>query len=95
LMTQEMGKTFSAAKAEVVKCAGAGRFYAENAERFLADEPVDANAVGAGRAYTRYQPLLVGSDAVERIVGDPRVQAATLTAARVPDARSPQPPVAT
>jgi succinate-semialdehyde dehydrogenase/glutarate-semialdehyde dehydrogenase len=141
LMTTEMGKTFTAAKAEVAKCAAACRFYAEHAERFLADEPTDADAVGATQAYARYQPLgpvlavmpwnfplwqvirfaapalmagntgllkhasnvpqtalylgevfhragfpagafqtlLVGSDAVERILTDRRVRAATLT----------------
>jgi succinate-semialdehyde dehydrogenase/glutarate-semialdehyde dehydrogenase len=57
LMTTEMGKTFAAAQAEVEKCAKACRFYAEHAEAFLADEPVDAAAVGARRAYARYQPL--------------------------------------
>src|SRR3954453_3463369 len=57
LLTLEMGKTLTAAKAEVVKCAKACRFYAERAERFLADEPADADAVGARRAYARYQPL--------------------------------------
>jgi succinate-semialdehyde dehydrogenase/glutarate-semialdehyde dehydrogenase len=51
LMTQEMGKTFAAAKAEVVKCASACRFYAEHAEQFLADEPVEPSSVGAVRAY--------------------------------------------
>ncbi|MEV4703055.1 NADP-dependent succinic semialdehyde dehydrogenase [Actinoplanes sp. NPDC049316] len=141
LMTLEMGKTYAAAKAEVVKCAKACRFYADHAETFLADEPADAEAVGAVRAYARYQPLgpvlavmpwnfplwqamrfaapalmagntgllkhasnvpqtalylgelftragfpagafqtlLVGSDAVEAILSDPRVRAATLT----------------
>jgi succinate-semialdehyde dehydrogenase/glutarate-semialdehyde dehydrogenase len=141
LMTLEMGKTYAAAKAEVVKCAAACRFYAEHAEQFLADEPADASAVNARRAYARYQPLgpvlavmpwnfplwqamrfaapalmagntgllkhasnvpqtalylgelfaragfpagafqtlLVGSDAVEAILADPRVRAATLT----------------
>jgi succinate-semialdehyde dehydrogenase/glutarate-semialdehyde dehydrogenase len=57
VMTTEMGKTFTAAKAEVGKCAAGCRFYAEHAERFLADEPGDAAAVTAIRAYTRYQPL--------------------------------------
>ncbi|HEX5595968.1 MAG TPA: NADP-dependent succinic semialdehyde dehydrogenase [Micromonosporaceae bacterium] len=57
LMTTEMGKTFAAAKAEVAKCAGACRFYAENAEEFLADESVDPTTVGATRAYFRYQPI--------------------------------------
>ncbi|MFC0099963.1 NADP-dependent succinic semialdehyde dehydrogenase [Micromonospora marina] len=141
LMTTEMGKTYAAAKAEVTKCATACRFYAGNAPRMLADEPADAAAVKAKRAYVRYQPigpvlavmpwnfplwqvmrfaapalmagntgllkhasnvpqtalyledlfrragfpegafttLLVGSDAVDRILSDPRVRAATLT----------------
>ncbi|MEU1846737.1 NADP-dependent succinic semialdehyde dehydrogenase [Micromonospora sediminicola] len=141
LMTTEMGKTYAAAKAEVTKCATACRFYAENAPKMLADEPADAAAVKAKRAYVRYQPigpvlavmpwnfplwqvmrfaapalmagntgllkhasnvpqtalyledvfrragfgegafttLLVGSDAVDRILSDPRVRAATLT----------------
>lgn len=57
LMTTEMGKTYPAAKAEVAKCATACRYYAGNAEEFLADEPVDAAAVGAVRAYVRYRPL--------------------------------------
>src|SRR5207302_9249734 len=36
----------------------ATRFYAEHAEWFLADEPVtDPSAVGASRAYARYEPL--------------------------------------
>ncbi|MEU5788879.1 NADP-dependent succinic semialdehyde dehydrogenase [Micromonospora purpureochromogenes] len=141
LMTTEMGKTYVAAQAEVAKCATACRFYAANAERMLADEPADAGAVKARRAFVRYQPigpvlavmpwnfplwqvmrfaapalmagntgllkhasnvpqtalyleelfrragfpegafttLLVGSEAVDRILSDPRVRAATLT----------------
>ena len=141
LMTTEMGKTRKAAAAEVVKCATAARFYAENAEAFLADVPVDAAAVSAGSAFVRWQPLgpvlaimpwnfplwqvmrfaapalmagnvgllkhasnvpqtalrleavfrsagfpegafqtlLIGSGAVERVLTDPRVKAATLT----------------
>ena len=57
MMTTEMGKTLKAAKAEAQKCAKACRFYAEHAEAFLADEPVDPSAVGAQRALTRYQPI--------------------------------------
>lgn len=141
IMTTEMGKTLAAAKAEATKCASGSRYYAEHAEAFLADEPADPSAVGATRAYTRYQPLgpvlavmpwnfplwqvvrfaapalmagnvgllkhasnvpqtalfledlfrragfpagafqtlLIGSNAVERVLRDPRVRAATLT----------------
>ncbi|MBV9351029.1 MAG: NADP-dependent succinic semialdehyde dehydrogenase [Mycobacterium sp.] len=57
MMTLEMGKTLASAKAEVLKCAKGFRFYAEHAEAFLADEPADAAAVGAAKAYARYQPL--------------------------------------
>ncbi|MFF0245701.1 NADP-dependent succinic semialdehyde dehydrogenase [Streptosporangium sandarakinum] len=57
LMTTEMGKTLAAARAEVAKCVKGMRYYAEHAEEFLADEPADAPAVGARRAYSRYQPL--------------------------------------
>jgi succinate-semialdehyde dehydrogenase/glutarate-semialdehyde dehydrogenase len=56
-MTTEMGKTLKAAKAEVTKCAYGCRFYADHAEAFLADEPVDAAAVKAHRAFVRYSPL--------------------------------------
>jgi succinate-semialdehyde dehydrogenase/glutarate-semialdehyde dehydrogenase len=140
-MTTEMGKTLVEARAEVAKCAMACRFFAEHAEGYLADEPVEGGLVGASRAYTRYQPLgpvlaimpwnfplwqamrfaapalmagnvgllkhasnvpqtalflqelftragfpdgsfqtlLIGSGAVERVLTDPRVRAATLT----------------
>jgi succinate-semialdehyde dehydrogenase/glutarate-semialdehyde dehydrogenase len=56
-MTTEMGKTLVSAKAEVGKCAKGLRFYADNAERFMAPEEVDAGAVGARRAYVTYQPI--------------------------------------
>jgi succinate-semialdehyde dehydrogenase/glutarate-semialdehyde dehydrogenase len=141
VMTTEMGKTIVSARAEVTKCAKGCRFYAQHAESMLADEPADAAAVGAQRAFVRYQPLgvvlavmpwnfplwqvirfaapalmagnvgllkhasnvpqtallleevfrragfpegafqtlLIGSGAVERILRDPRVKAATLT----------------
>jgi succinate-semialdehyde dehydrogenase/glutarate-semialdehyde dehydrogenase len=57
LMTTEMGKTLKAAKAEVTKCAAGCRYYATHAASLLADEPADAGAVKASRAYAVYQPL--------------------------------------
>ena len=138
IMTTEMGKTLQSAVDEAVKCAWVCRYYAENAERFLADEVVQTTA---SRSYIRYQPLgpvlavmpwnfpfwqvlrfaapalmagnvgllkhasivpqsalmieeifrragfpegafqtlLIGSQKVDRVLGDPRVMAATLT----------------
>ncbi|WP_407569730.1 NAD-dependent succinate-semialdehyde dehydrogenase [Deinococcus altitudinis] len=54
LATREMGKTLAAAVAEVKKCASGCRYYAQNAEKFLADEGV---VTEAERAYVTYQPL--------------------------------------
>jgi succinate-semialdehyde dehydrogenase/glutarate-semialdehyde dehydrogenase len=54
LMTVEMGKVRKAALAEIEKCAGCCRHYAENAERYLAPEPVKTDA---SRSEKRYQPL--------------------------------------
>jgi succinate-semialdehyde dehydrogenase / glutarate-semialdehyde dehydrogenase len=138
VMTTEMGKTYRSAVDEAAKCAWVCRYYAENAEKFLADELVETNAK---RSYIRYQPLgpvlavmpwnfpfwqvlrfaapalmagnvgllkhasivpqsallieeiflragfpegafqtlLIGSQKVDKVLGDPRVMAATLT----------------
>ncbi len=54
LMTMEMGKPLRSAIEEAVKCAWACRYYAENAERFLADEVVETAAT---KSYIHYQPL--------------------------------------
>ncbi len=54
LMTEEMGKTLAAAGSEVDKCAWVCDFYAENAARFLAQEPV---ATDASKSFIRYEPL--------------------------------------
>jgi len=138
VMTMEMGKTLRSAVDEATKCAWVCRYYAEHAEKFLADEVVET---GAKQSYIRYQPLgpvlavmpwnfpfwqvlrfaapalmagnvgllkhasivpqsalliedlfrragfpegafqtlLIGSKEVDKILGDPRVMAATLT----------------
>src|SRR5229473_15244 len=54
VMTTEMGKTFRSAVDEAAKCVWVCRYYAENAERFLADEMVETTA---SRSYIRYLPL--------------------------------------
>jgi succinate-semialdehyde dehydrogenase / glutarate-semialdehyde dehydrogenase len=54
LMTLEMGKPLKAAVAEALKSATGCRYYAENAERFLADEIVET---GAKRSFIRYLPI--------------------------------------
>src|SRR5438045_4087424 len=54
IITLEMGKLFQAAVEEVEKCVRGCRFYAENGERFLEDEPAQTDAA---RSYVRYEPL--------------------------------------
>ncbi|QNE45815.1 NADP-dependent succinic semialdehyde dehydrogenase [Glaciihabitans sp. INWT7] len=58
ILTIEMGKTLASARAEALKCAKNMRFYAANAEGFLADEVLDdPSSVGASSARAIYQPL--------------------------------------
>jgi succinate-semialdehyde dehydrogenase / glutarate-semialdehyde dehydrogenase len=54
IISLEMGKLLRAAVDEVDRCARGCRFYAENAERFLEDEPAQTSAA---RSFVRYQPL--------------------------------------
>jgi succinate-semialdehyde dehydrogenase/glutarate-semialdehyde dehydrogenase len=53
LMTLEMGKPLKAAVAEAMKCASGCRYYAQNAEKFLADVVIET---GARRSFVRYLP---------------------------------------
>src|SRR5260370_17871810 len=53
-MTLEMGKLFRASVEEIEKCARGCRYYAENAERFLEDEPAQTDA---RRSYLHYEPI--------------------------------------
>lgn len=58
IITLEMGKPIAQSRAEVAKSVKGMRFYAEQAPRFLADEPLaDPSAVGASAAVSRYRPL--------------------------------------
>ncbi|WP_412069378.1 NAD-dependent succinate-semialdehyde dehydrogenase [Rubrivirga sp. IMCC43871] len=54
LMTTEMGKPLAQAVAEAEKCAWVCRYYAEHAERYLADEP---RATEATKSVVAYEPL--------------------------------------
>lgn len=54
LITLEMGKVIREARAEIEKCAMLCRYYAENAEKHLADEIV---ATEGKKSYIRFEPL--------------------------------------
>jgi succinate-semialdehyde dehydrogenase/glutarate-semialdehyde dehydrogenase len=55
-MVIEMGKPLEQAKAEVRKCAGGFRYYAEHAEGLLQDTDVPGTAAKR-RSYVTYQPI--------------------------------------
>jgi len=58
IITIEMGRPIAGARAEILKCAKGLRFYADNAESFLAPEWLDdPSKVGASRAGTVYAPI--------------------------------------
>jgi succinate-semialdehyde dehydrogenase/glutarate-semialdehyde dehydrogenase len=54
ILTAEMGKTITAAIAEVKKCAAGCHFYAEHAEKMLRPDHI---ATSAKESYVLYQPL--------------------------------------
>ncbi|MEX0770627.1 MAG: NAD-dependent succinate-semialdehyde dehydrogenase [Balneolaceae bacterium] len=53
-MTLEMGKPISESRGEIHKCAWVCEFYAENAERFLADELIETDAT---ESFVSYDPI--------------------------------------
>jgi succinate-semialdehyde dehydrogenase/glutarate-semialdehyde dehydrogenase len=54
LMTEEMGKTLDEGRAEIEKCAVNCDWFAENAECYLANEPVDT---GDGETFVTFNPI--------------------------------------
>ena len=54
LMTEEMGKTLTDGRAEGEKCASHCDWFADHAQNYLADEPVD---IGGGEAFVTFNPL--------------------------------------
>lgn len=54
LMADEMGKPIGGGRAEVEKCAWVCRYYAENAESFLADVHIEADR---SKSYVHHEPL--------------------------------------
>jgi succinate-semialdehyde dehydrogenase/glutarate-semialdehyde dehydrogenase len=54
IMTAEMGKTIRSARDEAAKSALGCRYYAENAEAFLHDEPIQTEGA---TSYVTYQPI--------------------------------------
>ena len=54
LLTSEMGKPIVEAEAEIEKCAWTAAWFADNAERLLADEQIESTGT---QSYVRFQPL--------------------------------------
>jgi succinate-semialdehyde dehydrogenase/glutarate-semialdehyde dehydrogenase len=54
LMTEEMGKTVADGRAEIAKCATHCDWFADQAEHYLAKEPVD---IGGGETFVTFNPL--------------------------------------
>jgi succinate-semialdehyde dehydrogenase/glutarate-semialdehyde dehydrogenase len=54
LMTEEMGKTLDDGRAEIEKCAFQCDWFADRAEEYLREEPVD---IGGGEAFVTFNPI--------------------------------------
>ncbi|MFA5700372.1 MAG: NAD-dependent succinate-semialdehyde dehydrogenase [Desulfuromonas sp.] len=53
LMAREMGKPITEGVGEIEKCAVVCKYYAENAQQMLADEPLESDA---GKSYVAFRP---------------------------------------
>ncbi|WP_278257882.1 aldehyde dehydrogenase family protein [Nocardioides convexus] len=56
-MVEEMGKPLADAEGEVEFCADIYRYYADHAEAFLADEPIELGGGSTGNAVIRRRPV--------------------------------------
>jgi succinate-semialdehyde dehydrogenase/glutarate-semialdehyde dehydrogenase len=54
LMTEEMGKPITQSRSEIEKCAAVCRYYAEHAQGFLSDEPIETDA---SKSFVSFRPL--------------------------------------
>jgi succinate-semialdehyde dehydrogenase/glutarate-semialdehyde dehydrogenase len=54
LMTEEMGKTVADGRSEIEKCASHCDWFADHAEGYLADEPID---LGGGETFVTFLPV--------------------------------------
>lgn len=54
LITAEMGKVIKESRTEIEKCASVCDYYADHAQKFLADEIIESDA---GKSYAAYLPL--------------------------------------
>ncbi|MBW3569170.1 NAD-dependent succinate-semialdehyde dehydrogenase [Candidatus Parcubacteria bacterium] len=54
IITDEVGKTLTASKAEIEKCANVCEFYADNAREFLSEEYIKTDA---SQSYVRFDPI--------------------------------------
>jgi len=54
LMAKEMGKPLDQGVSEVEKCAWVFEYYAENAEKFLSDEPLESDG---SESFVSFQPM--------------------------------------
>lgn len=59
IITLEMGKTLKSAIGEVKKCAMGCRWYADNVQSIMADEPIEATSATTYKKYLPMGPIMV------------------------------------